>query len=53
LLPVASSVNFRPGGVTNNNGFVPLSTDGAASFDIYNGAPGSTHVVVDVTGYFS
>lgn len=51
--PVASSVNFVPGEVTNNSQFVTLSDDGTAAFRAYNGASGETDIIVDVTGYFN
>lgn len=51
-LPVASSVNFAAGGVTNNNQFLTLSGDGTGSFKVFNGAAGPADLIVDVTGYF-
>jgi hypothetical protein len=50
--PVASVVNFpafenRPG-----NTILALPMDGAGDYGIFNGASASTHVVIDVTGYF-
>ncbi len=49
LRPTASNLNFGPGQTIANLTTVPIGSDGAVS--IYN-AVGSTHVVVDVVGYF-
>lgn len=51
--PLASSVNFAAGTIVNNNQFIGVSVDGTASFNAFNGAPGATDLIVDVTGYFN
>ena len=48
--PVVSTVNFRQGQVRANNAVAPLGADGRLG--ILNGSAGSTHVIVDVVGYF-
>ena len=50
MVPLASTINFRPGQVRANNAVVPLGADG--TLGILNGSLGSTHVIVDVVGYF-
>lgn len=47
--PLAANINYTPGAVLNNFFTVGLGTDGA--FKIY--AATTTHVVVDVTGYYA
>lgn len=47
--PLASSINFAPGQTLSNAVVAKLGADGAV--DIFN-ATGSTHVVVDVEGWF-
>ncbi len=47
--PLASSINFSPGQTIANAVVVKVGTDGA--IDIYN-FQGSTHVVLDVQGWF-
>ncbi|MFM7537200.1 MAG: DUF1501 domain-containing protein [Acidimicrobiales bacterium] len=48
--PLASNLNFRPGQTTPNHVVAKLGPDGAVS--IFNSA-GTTHVVVDVVGFFA
>ena len=52
VAPLVSSINFRAGGVTNNNMFLKLSSDGLGRFRAFL-ASGSTHFIFDVNGYFS
>jgi hypothetical protein len=51
---VASTIDFAAGITRANTVLMPLSTDGVGTFglavDVANG--GSTHVLMDVTGYF-
>jgi hypothetical protein len=50
-LPLASSINFRPGLVRANNAVLPLGTGGQIS--VFCGMPsGTTDFVLDVSGYF-
>ena len=49
-LPVASNLNFTPGQTVPNLTVTPLGTDGRAN--LYNGSPGSTQLLADVSGYF-
>jgi hypothetical protein len=48
-LPLAANINYAPGDVLNNFYTVGMGTDGA--FNIY--AFSTTHVVVDITGYYA
>jgi ELWxxDGT repeat protein len=52
--PGASSLNFRAGGPRANNAVVPLGVDGRIGIqcDMPVGSTGTTHLVVDVNGYF-
>lgn len=47
--PTASTLNFSAHGTVANLAMVALSPSGTVS--IYNGSPGSTHVIVDVAGF--
>lgn len=49
-IPLASNLNFGAGDTTSNLVTVPVSADGR--IDLYNGSTGSTHLIVDVQGYF-
>jgi hypothetical protein len=52
--PLGTSVlNFTAGKVVANNAVVLLATDGTGTIRILNGSSGTTHVVVDVTGYYA
>jgi hypothetical protein len=53
-VPLASSLNFVSGRTRANNATVPLGTDGqvAVQCDMPAGSTGSTHLVLDVYGYF-
>jgi len=48
--PVASMISFMPGQTRASNGIILLGTDGRLG--IFNGSLGSTHVIVDVSGFF-
>lgn len=50
--PLASALNFAAGQTRANNAILALSSDGAGEVSIFNGAGGSTHVLLDVSGYF-
>ena len=47
-----SILNFPPGANLANNAIISLATDGAGTVKIRNGSPGTSHVILDVTGYF-
>ena len=49
--PTTSSLNFRDGDTVSNLAVLPVGTDGRIA--LYNGSPGSTHIVADVAGYFA
>lgn len=51
-MPGAAVVNFGPGVTRANNAIVRASADGQVSLTVFNRSTGSTHAVVDVTGYF-
>jgi len=48
---LASSINFRAGQTRANNAILALSGSGALSVYCFQGA-GTTHLILDVTGYF-
>jgi len=48
-----SILNFTAGKVVANNATILLATDGTGTIRILNGSSGTTHVVVDVTGYYA
>lgn len=50
--PLASTINFRQGQTRANNTQMPVSQDGTGSFTVFNGSLGTTHLIVDVNGYF-
>jgi plastocyanin len=50
-LPLASTLNYREGQIRANNAAAPLGAGGALAVFCGQGA-GSTHLIVDVTGYF-
>jgi hypothetical protein len=52
-IPLASTINFRSGQTRANNAIVPLGTGGAIA--IVSGQPpgNTTHVIVDLSGYFT
>jgi hypothetical protein len=47
-----TALNYLTGVVRSNNAILPLSTDGAGTVGLRNNGTGTTHVVVDVTGYY-
>jgi hypothetical protein len=49
--PPASALNFRPGIIRANNAIVPLGTGGQISVEC-DMPSGSTHLIIDVYGYF-
>ena len=51
-LPLASTINFRSGIIRANNAVVRLGAGGAITALYGAGSPGTTHFVIDVTGYF-
>jgi glucose/arabinose dehydrogenase/PKD repeat protein len=52
LMPASSVINFRAGQNRANNGFVTLSATGAVSVFCGITGSGSTHLALDVVGYF-
>jgi uncharacterized repeat protein (TIGR03803 family) len=50
--PLASTINFNAGQTRANNAILPLSSDGTGRVNVVNGSGGTTHVVIDVNGYF-
>jgi hypothetical protein len=50
--PVASTITFSSGMIRSNNALLGVSADGRLKLRPVLGGGGSTHVVVDVTGYF-
>jgi hypothetical protein len=51
-LPVASTINFRPGRARANNAIVPLGSNGALSVFDEQTAGNTVHLILDVNGYF-
>jgi hypothetical protein len=49
--PLTSVINFRAGQTRANNAILPLSGSGALSIYCQQGG-GTTHFILDVTGYF-
>lgn len=47
-----TALNYLTGVVRSNNAILRLSTDGAGTIIIRNNGTGTTHVAVDVTGYY-
>jgi hypothetical protein len=50
--PLVSSINFNTGQTRPNNTLLGLSRDGTGRVNVVNGSGGTTHVVIDVNGYF-
>jgi hypothetical protein len=48
--PTSSNLNYVKGQVVPNLVIAPVGTDG--NVDLYNGSPGTTQLVADVSGYF-
>ncbi len=47
-----STIGFSAGQTRANNAIIKLATDGSGTLGVQNAANGTTHVVVDVNGYF-
>jgi hypothetical protein len=50
--PLVSNANFAVGQTRANNAILRLATDGSAAVKVFNGSLGTTHVIIDVNGYF-
>ena len=50
--PLVSNINFNAGQTRANNTVLSLSSDGTGRVNVVNGSGGTTHVVIDVNGYF-
>jgi hypothetical protein len=50
--PGSSTINFRAGIVRANNAILPLGAAGDLSVLCVLGAPGTSHLILDVNGYF-
>ena len=50
--PGSSAVNFTAQTVRSNNGLLKLPMDGLGDIGVYNGSAGSSHLLIEVTGYF-
>jgi hypothetical protein len=51
-LSSSSALNFVAGQTRGNNGVARLATDATGSLSVKNVSSGSTHVIIDVSGYF-
>jgi hypothetical protein len=51
-LPLASAINFGPGQTRTNNALVPLSSDACGALGVQLDSLGTTHLILDVNGYF-
>jgi hypothetical protein len=53
--PVVSTINFTPADQALANGaIVPLAAVmGSSEIAVFNGSPGATNLILDVTGYFA
>lgn len=52
--PTVSTINFVPSDVLANGAIVPLAAAmSSTEIAVFNGAGGSTNVILDVTGYFA
>jgi hypothetical protein len=52
--PTVSTINFVPSDVLANGAIVPLAgAPSSSEIAVFNGAGGSTNVILDVTGYFA
>ena len=49
--PITSSTNYTTNTTITGYQIVPIGQDGR--IDLYNGSTGTTHVIVDITGYFT
>jgi hypothetical protein len=52
LIPLASTVNFEAGRTRANNAIIPLGTGGEIAIQASHAFGSTSHVVIDVTGYF-
>jgi hypothetical protein len=52
IAPLASTINFRSGIIRANNAVVRLGAGGAITALYGAGSAGTTHFIIDVTGYF-
>lgn len=50
--PITSTVHFSAGRTRASNSHLKLSTSGAGDVSIKNASAGSTHVILDVSGYY-
>ena len=52
--PAASAINFHPGAIRSSNTVMLLGVSGqmSALLDMPQGATATTHLVIDVYGYF-
>lgn len=50
--PLVSSINFNAGQTRANNAVLSLSSDGTGRVNVVNASGGTTHVIIDVNGYF-
>jgi hypothetical protein len=51
ILPLVSTMNWRPGQTRANNAITPLGPSGDIDVHVDQGA-GSVHLIIDVNGYF-
>ena len=49
--PITSSTNYGPSTTVTGYQIVPVGQDG--KIDLYNSSTGTTHILVDLTGYFT
>lgn len=47
-----STINFSAGQTRANNAILSLATDGGGNLGVQNASAGSSHLIVDVNGYF-
>ena len=51
-IPVSSAISFRAGQTRSNIAITTLATDGTGTIGVKNDAPGTLHLILDVSGYF-
>jgi hypothetical protein len=52
--PTVSTINFIPSDVLANGAIVPLAAAmSSTEIAVFNGSPGATNIILDVTGYFA
>jgi len=51
-VPLASTINFRPGQTRANNAILLLASDGTGAIGVRNDGAGPVHLILDVNGYF-